>query len=543
MCVSSIVAFLSTVSATSAQTARFVADLNPGSAGSFVANAVDLDGVAYFFTRLPEYGLWRSDGTAAGTSQVMPFPSPTQSLAELTALRDRVVFIRRTSTGSELWSSDGTAAGTMQLSSTSAFGISAAGDIAYVTISSVLYRTDGTVAGTYQLAPFRGSWPTSFDGVTWFANSTEIWTSDGTVAGTTLWEQGVAVAALSIRLANSELWFVESPATEHVFSSVDSRAGTRTQRFTLPRPYWGQIDAVVGFADAIWFTVRSGGSGGAPFDLYRWTSANGVETFSPGVSPSFTPRGFTVHGDKMYFSGVTAQNREPWVCDGTLTGILQLADIHPTGASEPYFLPVPSSRRQYFLARPSGSVQNYRIWETDGTPAGTRETSPVQVEVNDSYTPFVAVNGKSFFNGVDVARGAELWQFDPGAVQQPLGAGCGTGAIPPSLSGTDPVIGGTTTFDGTASLSGITAAILLGIPSPSPVELMANTRCFGFVDMGMPTIDLFAPVTAGRFALTVGVPNNLELIGMPLMAQAVAFPSAYVLGFDVTNGSLVVFGQ
>ncbi len=84
-------------------------------------DVVTYGGAFYFFNQTDEssndFGLWRSDGTAAGTILVYRFPSPGAGTGELntyaTVFAGRLFFTMDDGVhGAELWSSDGTAAGT-----------------------------------------------------------------------------------------------------------------------------------------------------------------------------------------------------------------------------------------------------------------------------------------------------------------------------------------------------------------------------------------------------------------------------------------------
>ena len=91
-----------------AGTWQIMSGLTAVSAGAALGNAF------YFWAAPPgQEGLWRTDGTAAGTSFVHAFPKP---LGSITALGKRVLFgAEDASVGYELWASDGTSAGTVLL--------------------------------------------------------------------------------------------------------------------------------------------------------------------------------------------------------------------------------------------------------------------------------------------------------------------------------------------------------------------------------------------------------------------------------------------
>src|SRR5205807_997204 len=95
-----------------------------------------------------------------------------------------------------LWKTDGTAAGTTLLlaSSTIAYTYTDVGSLVFFTVGNTLWRTDGTAAGTSSVTAIGPdqSIPTDLTnvaGTLFFAaddgvHGTELWQSDGTAAGT-----------------------------------------------------------------------------------------------------------------------------------------------------------------------------------------------------------------------------------------------------------------------------------------------------------------------------------------------------------------------
>lgn len=166
---------------------------------------VDLNGVAYFGTAS---GLWRTDGTAGGTSLVAPILS-----RYLTRLGDRLISAGSAgpSGGVGLWASDGMPTGTTFIKQiNSVANVSLVGD--FTQVGSLLYfvaddgefgkevwRTDGTADGTFRLTDIRAgkadtnpSLLTNINGQLVFvvgdgSGNSQIWRSDGTVAGTMSW--------------------------------------------------------------------------------------------------------------------------------------------------------------------------------------------------------------------------------------------------------------------------------------------------------------------------------------------------------------------
>jgi len=145
-----------------------------------------------------ETSLWTSDGTVAGTQPVGPgFASSDISLWG--GLKSRVLFTFADATGTELWTSDGTAADTHMITTIAGnfwFAAIAAERAFFVIDGTELWSTDGTAHGTgrvadvgqvVSLSPNRSL--TAVGGRVFFTaddgiHGAELWVSDGTAAGT-----------------------------------------------------------------------------------------------------------------------------------------------------------------------------------------------------------------------------------------------------------------------------------------------------------------------------------------------------------------------
>jgi trimeric autotransporter adhesin len=150
--------------------------------------------------------LWRSDGTAAGTTMVMDFSSANQDLKYLTVSNGFLYFVAKDNTsGEELWKTDGTPGGTVLVMDVNP-GTANSYPKELININNTLFFTATTNANGYELwktnssgttmvkdiVPGTGSTSISdlfnFNGTLLFlandGNGTETWTSDGTSSGT-----------------------------------------------------------------------------------------------------------------------------------------------------------------------------------------------------------------------------------------------------------------------------------------------------------------------------------------------------------------------
>ena len=126
-----------------------VKDINPGAGGSSPGAVTNFNGTLYFSANDGTHGyeLWKSDGTAAGTTIVKDIaPLATSSSRQsLTALNGALYFNANDGThGYELWKSDGTAAGTVLLEDIDAgAGSSTPFDFAAINGGVEFYAFDG----------------------------------------------------------------------------------------------------------------------------------------------------------------------------------------------------------------------------------------------------------------------------------------------------------------------------------------------------------------------------------------------------------------
>lgn len=156
-------------------------------------------GNTVFFGYGPMRGLWRSDGTAEGSAQLLSNLGDAGgdfiNVANFAVMGGTVYF--RVLPSNELWKSDGTPAGTVRVKTLGAtpHSLVAAGDTLFFTTSAGgLWKSDGTEAGTTLVSDRRVGWQHCCSGFaaagsrlffTGYGGShAQLWTSDGTVPGT-----------------------------------------------------------------------------------------------------------------------------------------------------------------------------------------------------------------------------------------------------------------------------------------------------------------------------------------------------------------------
>ena len=201
-----------------------VADLCPGGAGGISSDGNNLAGLGgkVFFQGndgAGGYGLWASDGTAAGTVLIKAISGPDPSLPVESIVRSGAGLIF-TAAGDQIWKSDGTGAGTVLVKTITPGGfftgwkeLTPVGSLVFFTDSERLWRTDGTAAGTFLLAaPQNPGCLTATGSFLMFCADDGIWRSDGSVSGTLLLKN--LVPSFTLAVLNGVLFFPGSTA-EH----------------------------------------------------------------------------------------------------------------------------------------------------------------------------------------------------------------------------------------------------------------------------------------------------------------------------------------
>ena len=255
-----------------ADTTVLVADLHPGTEGSIPTYPTVFRKALYFsaddsFT--PGIGfdreLWRTDGTANGTSRVKDINpgAPPSIPGEIMRFGQMLIFKAGDAVqGGELWKSDGTEAGTtiigdMNPGPASSFPTNLTRVRRHIYFAAndgetgrELWRTDGTAEGTTRVmdinpgpanaspigVPFRGGYLFAADDA---AHGRELWFSDGTPAGTRLVKDvnpGPALSGpLDLTVVGRHAWFAtvvqndtgDGTVRSELWRTDGTEAGTR----------------------------------------------------------------------------------------------------------------------------------------------------------------------------------------------------------------------------------------------------------------------------------------------------------------------------
>ncbi|HEX4965052.1 MAG TPA: ELWxxDGT repeat protein [Thermoanaerobaculia bacterium] len=439
---------------------------------------------AFFVSNAPDsnWGIWKSDGTVAGTTFVVAGDGGSVLPYSMTAIGGRLFFGHFL----ELWTSDGTAAGTLKLGSFSSRGegaflgrFTAFGNrLGFIADDGVHglqpWVSDGTPAGTHLVAELHpgpgfgsglgtlgGRWlfdardsqgwflwssdgtsgisriaaldvQTSLDLVPWadlggsllFLNSTDLsrlsfWRSDGSASGTFQVEELPPFSGIPFPLGRVGNQLLFS-LNLTLWATDGTGAGTRKVGSGLEVFEFGQVKP----GEPVFLV----GDGPEQDGLFKIDGTDAGTVFLRGFDASTgIPVQFAAAGNRMFL--ITSRISNPpglWTSDGTAAGTKPVATRHPLNNP---VLRVGLGSRILFSDVDAAGLE---LWASDGTTAGTRRLK--RIAVPGAPVPgaplfgafgvpefFVVAGGRVFFAGDDGVHGSELWATD--------GTAAGTGMV------------------------------------------------------------------------------------------------------------------
>jgi len=450
---------------------HIVANIGPGAqdkGGVEYASITTAGGVLYFTADEGVHGeeLWRSDGTAAGTTIVADIVAGAGSsqIERLYAAGNRVFFVATDSAGDEPWISDGTAAGTHRVADVNpgAGGsditeIAAVGSTVYFSaydpvhdielwrlaagaeLASLVvdFNTDPNLAQPPAGEPrwTIGSEPKSFvisgDSLLFSAVTTSgpaitnrVYRitpgSDTFIPLNDLGPQDVIIRSIPVG-ARGALFAVGTigGTTEPTRAGLITDGTTAGSQSLISLDLWlsGLSFEVERSADGneVYFYGRSQASFG-PVQIWRsdGTLAN-TRVFAdvPNLSGVWDAKRI---GSRLFFSAGThgdGFNKEMWVSDGTPAGTRRIRDLYPgEPSSQPYSPQVLGNHLIFSAFTPDDPAT---LWITDGTDAGTLPLVKISVDFEThSGLPYSigASANDIFYLATDGLTGTSLWASD-----------------------------------------------------------------------------------------------------------------------------------
>ena len=357
-----------------------------GGSTGFSPDLVVLNGQALFsgLDAAGNLGIWVSDGTAAGTHELTGISGANTggyflgASPGFTVFNGEALFQADTAGISGLWATDGTAAGTHEImgglnpSDFTVFN----GQVLFAAPDAAnhdgLWVTNGTAAGTHELTGISGAF-TGPGGL--FGGASVIAPPDFTVFNGKVLFNGIDSAQLS------GLWVTDGTAAgTHELTGI---AGAYTGGPTGAAP--GGLDPrdLTVFGNEVLFngTDANGNTGlwvtdGTAAGTHELTGIKGA--YSGGLFTGYPPD-FTVYKNEVLFEGTDTNGLVGlWVTNGTVAGTHELTGIKGTDASgaglNPEDLTVFKNEVLFRGVDGNGQVN---LWQTNGTAAGTHELTGI----------------------------------------------------------------------------------------------------------------------------------------------------------------------
>jgi ELWxxDGT repeat protein len=357
----------------------------------FPENPCVLNGFLYFTTAYPTDQLWRTDGTDAGTQLVKDLPN-INDIRHLVATNSLVFFlVEGTNYVNKLWKSDGTDGGTALVAdldptnslSWDPFHLFATSDFVFFKVGNAftgveLWKSDGSVAGTAIIKDIN---PGSLDGTYHIINS--------------------GMAEL-----NNKVYFyggVGLTGMEGLWETDGTEAGTNFVKAirNISKPYH--------IGNFLYFLAYDVGAinGGSLYGQELWVTdgtasgTNMVKDIRPGNSGSSTAN-FSIKGlgsKIVFYANDGISGYEPWISDGSTAGTSLLKDIYPGQTSSSNNFSASDVVGGYIYFSADNGVNGRELWATDGTPSGTVLAADI-LPGSEGSAPFYfnVFNGNLFFS-------------------------------------------------------------------------------------------------------------------------------------------------
>lgn len=367
-------------------------DLRVGSQNSSPSNFTVFGNIVLFTAITDAEGteLWKTDGTAAGTTLVKDINSGTASSlpSDLVVFGGVVLFSATTAAeGRELFATDGTSGGTVLVK-----------DIqAGATGSQPASLTAGPGGAVYFFA-------------TTGAEGREIWKTDGTSVGTLLLKDiqvGSSSSnpiALTYDAANSRLYFSADQTGSGIepWVSDGTTGGTTLLKDIAAGGSNSNAQGFVAGLGKVFFYASTSADGREPYVTDGTTGGTSRLVDIKSGTNSSNPEFFGVAGTKVIFSADDGTiGEEIWATDGTTPGTALLADLKTgSSSSDPHFLGSPNAGKIIFYAE--NSSVGRELFVTDGTSGGTGVLKNIYSgAVSSDPSPVLLIGTDYYFNALN----------------------------------------------------------------------------------------------------------------------------------------------
>lgn len=390
-----------------------------GKMGGQPRNLTNVNGILYFTaidnTPYASNGLWKSDGTEAGTVKI----KSGIYCDNLVSFNGKLYFGASDGVDRGLWMSNGTLNGTVIVKDLSNSGftpslnhLTVVDNRLYFSNVSQLWRSDGTGAGTIMIKQVSYSTPMlsfyNFNGTLFFIAyddlyGTELWKSDGSASGTIIVKDIFVGLGSSSPLYLTEVngllyfWAKDSNYGTELWQSDGSEAGTQMVKEFYPgvTDYPEYPSELVECNGQLYFRANDGVNGS---ELWKSDGTDAGTFMLKDISISYGSISSikNINGVLYFAADNYTQGAELWKSDGTEEGTTLVKNIYPGSySSNPKNFTYTSNG---IIFRANDGYHEDELWITNGASGGTGILKNIQVFFeNDRYIETSVVNEQLIF--------------------------------------------------------------------------------------------------------------------------------------------------
>jgi ELWxxDGT repeat protein len=364
-------------------TSTLATDIAPGDGDTVTSNLVNIGPTSYFLVNEGlQTGLWKTDGTSAGTVLVKELDSGS----ELFLNGSTLYFVGDNGTdGNQLWKSDGTNAGTTQVKVIKAGGSNP--EILRIFNGKVYLNAEDATGGR------------------------KVFQSDGTSAGTTAVTTFEAAESV---LFNSHLAFIGNNGTtgNQIWRLSTGNVLTQVSNFAADAEP-SQLNAV---GSNLFYTLYLGASQ-TNREIGKTTNAwvNSTIEVKSGTGSS-DPRNLFGWGNDVYFSGDSTSGQELHRIGPSATTATQISDFKPGAlGSNPINLAIVGSNLIYAA---DNGTDGTELVSYNGSSAPTRISQIAPGSASSFPQDIATIGSTGYFNAFSTDGNNELYSVSGTTVQQ-----------------------------------------------------------------------------------------------------------------------------
>ena len=349
-----------------------------------------------------------TDGTTAGTIGISALGGTTNVSAIIPAqdfvyiITSDITFSPTIASTDKIWKSDGTAAGTtLVYSFTPSAGFSNVGIFYSVPAHYKNYSVDGNIL-----------YFSAFDAT----NGKELWKTDGTPAGTVMIKDikagtGTSQSSGFCKIPSTTLFIAQSVGLESKLWKTDGTT-TGTEQIPVAEPFYIVNQDMAKLGDKVIFFAHNTVDGYEPY-VSDGTAAGTfmLKNINPSGN-SLTTQAMGLHlkiaGQYCYFIANNGTNNALWRTDGTIAGTIEVIPNVTNGISDAGYST--TDAENIWFVNYTGTNATQQLYKSNGTVEGSS-----LIYSNLSYAQnLTTYKGALCFQSRDVGQlyNAEVWRSD-----------------------------------------------------------------------------------------------------------------------------------